>query len=290
VVKVLDFGIAKIADVHRGARLTTEGMLGTLPYMSPEQMRDSRAVDPRSDLWSLGVILYRMLTGSLPFPGNGMQVMMQVQHEKAPPPSSVAPDLPAWVDPFFARALARRPDERFQSAQELATAFCVLATGVPPRAAWPSSASVDPDEAAAPPSKGHTTQRIAWTPSGAPPARRRALVAWIAVGAGGVLVSAVLVMVHLLRAPEKAGPASAAVSALTVSVEPPAPPTPAAPDATPGPSQRTLPAPPSASPATRPANAEPPRAQPPRIEAPKPETPKPGPAPGRKKSILDNPD
>lgn len=132
VVKVLDFGIVKdIAknDADEGAGATETGvMMGSVHYMSPEQIRSSRQVDQRSDLWSVAVILYKVLTGNAPFPGtNQGDVMVKVCTDSCPPPSYYVPNLPRAIDSFFVRALTREPAGRFQSAQEMADAFAAAA-------------------------------------------------------------------------------------------------------------------------------------------------------------------
>ncbi len=128
VVKVLDFGIVKDTaknDADETAGATETGvMMGSVHYMSPEQIRSSRQVDHRSDLWSIAVILYKMLTGHAPFPGtNQGDVMVRVCTDSCPPPSHYVPNLAGPVDAFFVRALTREPAGRFQSAQEMSDAF-----------------------------------------------------------------------------------------------------------------------------------------------------------------------
>ncbi len=130
VVKVLDFGIAKVVGQRIEDDVTRTGALvGSPHYMAPEQARrTNKAVDHRSDLWSLGVIAFRCATGQLPFAGDDLiDVLVRVCTVPAPTPSSFAPDLSPEVDRFFARALARDPDLRFQSAKEMADALNRLA-------------------------------------------------------------------------------------------------------------------------------------------------------------------
>jgi serine/threonine protein kinase len=129
-VKVLDFGIAKSMDPMLAGKATKTGtLLGSPFYMSPEQMRRSRLVDHRSDLWAIGVIVYRCVVGRLPFSGEELvDVLVEVCTEPIPPPSHFAPDLPPAIDRFIERALARDMNQRFQSAGELADAFSAIVT------------------------------------------------------------------------------------------------------------------------------------------------------------------
>jgi eukaryotic-like serine/threonine-protein kinase len=128
VAKILDFGIAKAPEPAAGAggagATKTGTLLGTPHYMSPEQVRSTSKVDLRSDLWALGVIAFRCVTGQLPFPGDEMgEVLIDVCTKAIPVPSHIAPDLPPELDRFFERALMRDPAQRFQDADELADAF-----------------------------------------------------------------------------------------------------------------------------------------------------------------------
>jgi eukaryotic-like serine/threonine-protein kinase len=128
-VKVLDFGVAKmVGDTQvpgASAALTETGMvLGSPPYMSPEQLEGRHDVDLRSDLWSLGVITYETLTGALPFQGGSfVAVGAAVLKGKYRPASELRPDLPSSIDDWFAKALCVDPDGRFQSAMEMVAAF-----------------------------------------------------------------------------------------------------------------------------------------------------------------------
>ncbi|HYV43740.1 MAG TPA: protein kinase [Myxococcaceae bacterium] len=122
VVKVVDFGLARL-DLGGKAPEGDEALVGTLRYMSPEQMR-GQAVDHRSDLFSLGVVLYQAVTGRNPFPDEAVPDLMDWV-PGAPPlrPGGVGGELGAKLDAFFTRALELDPAKRFQSALELASAF-----------------------------------------------------------------------------------------------------------------------------------------------------------------------
>jgi serine/threonine-protein kinase len=127
IAKVLDFGIAKRQNQQLSDVGTKTGsLLGTPFYMSPEQARGTKTIDYRSDLFSLAVIVYQCLTGQLPFYSEGLgDILAQIMYEPLPVPSQKAPDLPPTFDAWWARASAREPDDRFQSAKELAEALAV---------------------------------------------------------------------------------------------------------------------------------------------------------------------
>jgi predicted Ser/Thr protein kinase len=131
---VTDFGIARAAEGGEGARLTATGLaIGTPAYMSPEQASGDRDVDGRSDLYSLGVVAYQMLTGVPPFAGNATPVLL-VKHlaEMPLPVEERRPDVPPMLAAMVMRLLEKDPDHRFQSAAEFAQ---VLRSGiVPPEA------------------------------------------------------------------------------------------------------------------------------------------------------------
>jgi eukaryotic-like serine/threonine-protein kinase len=133
LVKVLDFGIAKVPRLRGDDDRTKTGtVLGSPRYMSPEQARGNRLVDARSDLWSLAVIAYRAITGRLPFQSTDIaDLIVKICSEDAEPPSSIDPAFGPEVDAFFARGFARDPEERFQTARELAVSFAIAA-GQPP--------------------------------------------------------------------------------------------------------------------------------------------------------------
>jgi len=129
IVKILDFGIAKEIEPRHSGEVTRSGqVLGSPYYMSPEQVRGDKDLDHRSDLWSLGVIGFRMLTGQLPFPGEAMgEVLARILADPLPVPTQMAPDLPPEIDAFFTKALARDRAQRFQSVREIVDAFARIA-------------------------------------------------------------------------------------------------------------------------------------------------------------------
>jgi len=129
--KILDFGVAKVVDAAGGAgtRTRTGMLLGTPGYMSPEQIKNSKAVDPRSDLFSAGVLFYEMLTGLSPFPAaNEFAKLIVILNEEPKPIASIDPAL-APFGPFFQRALAKERDARFQSALEMSQALSAASGG-----------------------------------------------------------------------------------------------------------------------------------------------------------------
>jgi class 3 adenylate cyclase len=115
--KIADFGIAKMA----GTQMTHTGLLvGTPAFMSPEQITGGE-VDSRSDIFSFGVLAYWMLTGQRPFPGEAItQIAYKVVHTPPVPLREVNPDLPQEIEPVIFKCLAKKPEERYQTARELA--------------------------------------------------------------------------------------------------------------------------------------------------------------------------
>jgi serine/threonine-protein kinase len=129
-VKVLDFGISKIIGaVGADVDLTKEHtVLGSPHYMSPEQMRSSRDVDGRSDIWSLGVILYMILAAQRPFRGHHVgEIIARVMASKPAPPSRHRRELPPELDAVIMRCLERTPSARFADVSELAKALLPFA-------------------------------------------------------------------------------------------------------------------------------------------------------------------
>ena len=119
VVKILDFGVAKV-DWSKAGDTKTGDLVGSPHYMSPEQVLGARKVDHRTDLWSLAVIFFRMITGKRPFQGEGVgEVIVAICTDQPLVASELEPRLPRAIDEFFARGLARDPSKRFQTARQL---------------------------------------------------------------------------------------------------------------------------------------------------------------------------
>jgi serine/threonine protein kinase len=135
-VKVLDFGISKIAkESKEDVDMTnTSAVLGSPQFMSPEQMRASRDVDPRTDIWALGVILYQLTTGKLPFRGrSSTEIIANMFTIRPEPPSRLVSRLPPKFDDVVMRCLRLEPADRFATIAELAQALAPLA---PPAASF----------------------------------------------------------------------------------------------------------------------------------------------------------
>ena len=154
VVKILDMGLARLQHAEGESTSTdltrANTVVGTPDYMSPEQAKDSRSVDHRSDLYSLGCTLYYLLTGEVPFPkGNPLEKLMQHQMDTPRPIQFLRPDIPNELGNIVHCLLAKRPDDRFQSGAALAHAlepWCAFeqTAATAPNVALPAEA-VDPD-------------------------------------------------------------------------------------------------------------------------------------------------
>jgi len=168
-VKVADFGIAKI----QSAQMTTDGtLLGSPKYMSPEQAR-SADVDHRTDLFSLGTVLYELATFRPAFPGDSViQVIQRVVQDTPAAPRSVAPELPAWLDAVIVRAMAKNPNERFADAAAMRAAIEAPPAPAVTATASPATVAPAPTAAVASVSRGGGRHPLPW------------LVAAIAVAAG----------------------------------------------------------------------------------------------------------
>lgn len=144
-----DFGIAKLRESRQG--LTTEAIIGTPAYMSPEQADGGKEVDGRSDIYSLGIVLFEMMTHQAPFPAENNHVQQMMAHILAPVPSilDINPHLPKDFAPIVARAMDKDPENRYPHARDLAEIFlktAVLARQLSPLSedSWPGLVTTNP--------------------------------------------------------------------------------------------------------------------------------------------------
>ena len=167
-VKVTDFGIARAGT----SQMTETGsIVGTAQYLSPEQARGGE-VDPRSDLYSLGVVLYELLTGKTPFDGETpVEIAMKHLSNTPAPPSKLRPDVPPELDMVVLRALAKNPDDRYQSADEMEADLERVARGARVAAATVAATQVmsRPAGAAAAVTSATAATMIAAPPASAAP-------------------------------------------------------------------------------------------------------------------------
>ncbi|HEY1694646.1 MAG TPA: serine/threonine-protein kinase [Polyangiaceae bacterium] len=251
IAKVLDFGIAKIKAPPGEQGLTsstkTGAVLGTPYYMAPEQARGLRTIDTRADLWSLGVIAYKCVTGVLPFEGESVgDLLVKICTAPAPVPSLTVPGLPHAFDVWFARTMEREPARRFATATELADGI-TLAAGLsvrrPPMSSQRdgvSTAYTPPAGAQAPlPAAGMTSAPFVTSAHPAKSSRGLLLVVLAALVGGSV---GVIGVVKLLAPPRTVpgaatstsatlGPSSTGSTTVTVVDPPPATTTAAGPTA-----------------------------------------------------------
>ncbi len=211
VVKILDFGIAKALGSGEPGEATKTGMLlGSPQYMSPEQIRAAKTVTHQTDIWSVGVIAYRALTGVIPFKSDETgDLLIRICSDPVVPASQHAPELPPGIDGFFERALARDLSVRFQSAREMASALAALAESdasmtpfsfpsaslPPPPAGAPSTAPTPQPSStpSVPPAQALTTAAMTMAAAEAPAAKPPSRV--LLLGAVAVAVAAIVVAV-----------------------------------------------------------------------------------------------
>lgn len=240
LVKVLDFGISKVVNPLEPSVTTSELGLGTPHYMSPEQVRSSTHVDSRSDVWSLGVVGYQLVSGHVPFRGDAAgAVLAAVLLDPPVPLRELRPDIPSGLEDVLLRALAKDPDHRFATVMSLAEAlepFCPpsrrgvrKSSGASPVASAapsgtadashdvPASTSLDPDDLAAAPT----------TPFVPAPVHRRFAVGWwllLTVGGAGAVggTAALLARKRPQSVPPAIGPRSSAAAPARALTPPPA--------------------------------------------------------------------
>jgi len=223
-VKVLDFGISKLSE-QAAARIdatSTSTILGSPNYMSPEQMRSTRDVDGRTDIWSLGVTLYQLLTGTLPFQGEtAAAVHGKVQYTEPRRPRELRPDLPLELEVIIARCLEKDPAKRFQTVFDLA---CALVPFGPegaeaPEERYRAPEASRPEEVQETPGPGAATgASISFEPTSeeeelARRSKKRRRIAWFVAGVALLVPLAVLALI----ARKAMGPGDNIVSHVTTN-------------------------------------------------------------------------
>jgi serine/threonine-protein kinase len=230
-VKVLDFGVSKsmtTSDVKGGGLTQTRAMLGSPLYMSPEQMRSSRDVDARSDVWALGVVLYELLTRRWPFEAESMpELCLKVVSDPPTPITEHRPDIPRPLAEVIGRCLQKDPAMRYENAAELAAALAPMAPAashvIVERARMAMGSTKVSTQDRSGQRNSQAFAQTAPTPAAwgsgrgespvAATAKKRSPVLWIGLGAGvaAALVGAVLYATHRGDDPATASTASASV-------------------------------------------------------------------------------
>jgi uncharacterized protein (TIGR03067 family) len=197
-LKILDFGLARAAENDQN--LTQSGaIVGTPAYMAPEQASGDN-VDQRSDLFSLGCVLYRMAAGELPFKGkNAVSTLLAMATQQPKPPSEVNPEIPPALSKLILRLLAKNPAERPDSTKSVLDSLAVLEERLDPKT---GQISVPADQS--PARSERTRPKRSKRPSGMFASKNRLLIAAVAVGILVVVVSGICV--YLLTQLFKSGP------------------------------------------------------------------------------------
>jgi tetratricopeptide (TPR) repeat protein len=216
---IMDFGLARRLT-QEDVRITKQGaILGTPAYMAPEQVeRGGEDLGPACDIYTLGVILYELLTHQLPFQGELISLVGQVLHKQPPPPSRHRPDLDRALEAICLKAMAKDPGARYRSMTEFAAALTeYLRQDNPASGKLPSAGPVDrtealPFEAVPPPPKPDVAPVAPRRRPHKPKARRPAVPLWFWVAGAGaaalVLVATVAVIIFLRPGKGGAHPAA----------------------------------------------------------------------------------
>jgi serine/threonine-protein kinase len=217
-VKVVDFGISKLqpsGDASANMHVTrTAAVFGSPLYMSPEQMRSSRDVDARADVWSLGATLYELLTGVVPFTGESViDLAMRITQDPVAPPSSIAPAISKELDAIVVKCLEKDPKDRFQTVRELGDALAPFAgqrASAPPKTIVTVARDATRPDAVSP--AGATDPGWGRTNPPKKPTSRM----WM-FGIGGAVLLAVIAGVAVTSSHREGAPASASSAPATTT-------------------------------------------------------------------------
>jgi serine/threonine protein kinase len=268
-VKVLDFGIAKDTGTGISSLTRSHISMGSLLYMSPEQLLNAKAVGPQTDMWALGVVIYEMLTGVVPFDSDSDRGFIYLVSEgKFRPACQLQPRLPRAIDAFLSRALQPDPAQRFATIDELASVFSHIVRGNASGVVMAKTTS-SPDHAidstaAAPSTPDAAVGTVLSSPSPAP--MRASPPLWIAAGIGiaGLLLAG-FVMLRPVPTPVEQPPKVVEPARTATESKPADPPaaaiTPTPPQRQPTPPQRQTaitPTPPQQQPTVTPTPPQPP--------------------------------
>jgi tRNA A-37 threonylcarbamoyl transferase component Bud32 len=282
-VKVLDFGISKLTGLSASSRdmamTRTQSMMGSPYYMSPEQMQSSKGVDARADIWALGVILFELVTGRVPFTGEAIpELVLNIVNTPTPPLRAFRADAPAALEAVVLRCLEKARERRYGNIAELAQALSAFA---PKRMAATVERITRVIQSAGLANGDSLPVPLQATPTAAP-AGTVATWGQTAPGAGGktkavagifaavaLVLALALVVVWRRGAPRAIAASPAVTTSASALAPPPPPPTPSAADGTAAPAEppaRVVLSPPAGSVATPapsasvPAQAKPPAA------------------------------
>jgi serine/threonine protein kinase len=244
-VKVLDFGISKLENDKEARVTATQTVVGTPLYMSPEQVRSAKHVDARTDIWSLGIILYELLAGRTPFEGSTTAAAAAICIDSPPPIGQFRQDVPAMLEQAILVALEKDPDRRFASVQQLAGTIAPFGSGsvrgpdtapaafpvparsgpISPDASGPTIASGSADasgpalpRAASRPEPAHTAP--GWTTRSTQGKRRTKRVVVAAFGLAGAV--SLVVLGGVIARATHGGPATPSTASATATATEPA--------------------------------------------------------------------
>ena len=220
VVKILDMGLARLDDPtsQSGAGLTLSGqIMGTVEFMAPEQAMDMRLADARSDIYSLGCTLYRLLTGENPYPGQSlMQINLAHREQPIPDLRAKRPTISPQLDVVFRRMIAKRPEERYQSMADVVAALEAIRAagtadthGASETVAWSSGNGANDDAQTGSP-RGSLTKAVAAE-------KTKHLAAKVIGGSFATIIAPILVAYLLKYLDQPEAPASSPTPAVATT-------------------------------------------------------------------------